>query len=190
MLKNLAFIALSALAVVLLIIYFGISFSFLREDIGKTVVIEKKKNAFIITKDGKEIKFHVNEIIECYYVKSAQSFLNRTIFYYHKYLNLVLYNYDKIFITNLIANPEVIIGELGLKIDEIKTYLPYVDKRIGNAIYNKQEYGIKVKEFYLLYAPKSIDELKLICKKSRIYSKYAIIAAKQIIRETTNTKSL
>jgi hypothetical protein len=185
-LKDFSFLALCAVVIIVSIIYFGISISFLSEDIGKMVEIDKEKNSIIITKDGKEKQFQINDIIKCYYVKSSESISFRSIFFYHKYLILILKDYDKIFITNLIANSELIIAELGLKVDIIETYLPYVDKGIGSAIYNKQEYDKKVKQFYLSFADKTIDELKLICKRSNIYSIYAIIAAKQIIKEKTN----
>jgi len=188
-LKDVAFLAFCAVVIIVSVIYFGISISYLGEDVGKTLVIDKEENALIITKDGKEKQVLIKDIIKCYYVKSSESVFFRSIFYHHEYLVLILENYDKVFITNLIAKPSVIIDELGLKVDKIETYLPYVDKKIGSGVYNNEEYDLKVKAFYLSFVDKSIDELQLICKRSSLYSKYAIIAAKQVIKEKTNANT-
>jgi hypothetical protein len=186
-LEDISFLAFFAVALFVAWLYFYISIGYLSEDLEKTVLIDNENHEIIITKDRKELRFQTNEIIKCYYVKGYENF-RRSIFYGHKYLVFILKDYSRVFITNLIADPDDLIRELSLTVKTIETYIPNVDKGIGNAIYNKEEYDTKVKEFYSSFSGKSITELTTICKRSNIYSKYAIIAAKQLIKEKNTCK--
>jgi len=149
------------------------------EDYNKTIILKDDK--IVVIKNNQSIVIARKDVIDSYYVKVDEYSRSRYQFSQYEYILIVLKEKKRIYITNLLCKPNMIIDYFNLKPEEINTNVPFIDRKLGDLNLTTQEFEKKVQEFIVTFGDKTEEDLLKICKQSNVYADYAIKAARQLL---------
>lgn len=159
-------------------------------DLTKKVSIDMHTKRIIIREGGKETVITHNDVIESYYVRVENLGGSRYKFPFYKYVLLVLKERKRVFITNLLCDPEFIIKHLDLNCKYINSNVPLIDRTLGECVLTSQEFENKVLEFENNFQDHSNEMLVNIINQKNVYTDYAREAASRILkRRKQNTNA-
>ena len=152
-------------------------------DLTKRVFIDENKKQLIIKSRRKEISITRNDIVESYYVRVASLRGSNYKFPFYKYILLVLKERKRIFITNLLCEPEFLIKHLDLNCKLINSNVPLIDRLLGEGVLTSKEFEDKVLEFENNFQVHSNATLSNIISQKNVYADYAREAASRILKK-------
>ncbi len=159
-------------------------------DLSKKVCVDKHTKRIIIRKGGTETVITHNDVVESYYVRVENIGGSRYKFPSYKYVLLVLKERKRVFITNLLCDPEVIIKHLDLNCKFINSNVPLIDRTLGGGVLTSKEFENKVLEFENNFQDHSNVMLVNIINQKNVYADYAREAASRILkRRKQNTNA-
>lgn len=150
-------------------------------DLTKKVFIDEINQILIIRKSGKNLVITPKEILDACIIRTNPG--NRSLFPLYRYVILILKERRRIFITNLLCEPEYIFNVLGLKMNVVESVIPFFDLNFGNAILTTKEFELKVLEYENLFKEHSDKMLNNIILQKETYTDYAREAAKRILKK-------
>jgi hypothetical protein len=157
-----------------------LSITYLFIDLTKKIIIDK--NNIVIIKRAKHISINHEDVIVSFYVKVDDFFAyTRYNFPMFKYIVLILKERKKVFITNLLCDPELIIKTLELDNKMILTPFPFLNPTLGNGVLTSKEYEKKVQEFEKLFQQNTNAMLAEIINNKNTYADYAREAATRLL---------
>lgn len=178
---------------IIVIIPLILSSCYLYVDLTKKVIIDEKNKALIIKKSGKDTIITRHDILDSCIIRTKKYGFSRSSFPLYRYVILVLSERRRIFITNLLCEPEYIMNVLNLKNNVVETTIPFLDWKYGNGILTTKEFESKVIEYETLFQDHTDKTLNNIVLQKETYADYAREAAKRILKKremntTANSK--
>lgn len=150
-------------------------------DLTKKVFIDEINKTIIIRKRSKDLVITPKDILDACIIRTNPG--NRSLFPLYKYVILVLKERRRIFITNLLCEPEYIFNVLGLKMNVVESVIPFFDLNYGNAFLTTKEFELKVLEYENSLKDHSDKMLNDIILQKETYADYAREAAKRILKK-------
>jgi len=180
-LTNSGYIIMSLFFLVILGPPIVLTITYFYEDLNKIITLKDKE--IIVVKNNQSIVIKRKDIIDSYYVKVDKYNMTRYKFPQYEYILIILKEKKRIYITNLLCKPNLIIDYINLKPEMIYTNVPFIDRQLGDLNLTTQEFEQKVQEFMVNYGDKTEEDLLKICKQSNLYADYAIKAARQLLNK-------
>jgi len=159
-----------------------LSITYFYTDLTKKVIIDQTKNQIVIKKRGKVTIISHDDVMDSFYVKVDDFIGYRSYtFPMYKYIVLILKERERVYITNLLCEPELIIDTLNLNCKTIYRNIPFLNLTLGGAVMTTKEFEIKVLEFENNFQEHSNSMLAEIIDQKNIYADYAREAASRIL---------
>ena len=160
-----------------------LSITYLFEDLNKTIQFDNITKSLIIKKGRKEKIVKRSEIIAAYKVMCDPYSSSRLKFYWYKYVLLIKNGKERIFITNLICNPEDILNFLKIKYKTFYWNIPVLSRSTGSEFLTTDEFIEKVIEYEEYFINHSDEQLNAIIHDSKTYTEYARQAASNLLKK-------
>ncbi len=174
-----AYLGLAILVIIPLIL----SSCYLYVDLTKKVFIDEKNKALVIKKSGKDTIITRHDILDSCTIRTKKYGFSRSSLPLYRYVILVLSERRRIFITNLLCEPEYIMNVLNLKNNVVETTIPFLDWKYGNGILTTKEFESKVLEYETIFHDHTDKMLNDIVLQTGTYADYAREAAKRILKK-------
>lgn len=159
-----------------------LSITYFYTDLTKKVIIDQNQNQIIIKKRRKETIISHEVVMDSFYVKADDFFSYRRYrFPMYKHIVLILKERERVVITNLLCEPELIIETLNLNCKTIYRNIPFIDRFLGGGVLTTKEFESKVLEFENNFQGHSNSMLAEIINQKNIYADYAREAASRIL---------
>ena len=159
-----------------------LSITYFYTDLTKKVIVDK--NQILIKKRGNLTVISQNDVMDSFYVKADEIFSYRKYrFPMYKYIVLILKERKKVYITNLLCEPELIINTLELNTKIIYIGFPFLKWTLGSGVLTSKEYETKVIEFEKNFHEHPDSKLAEIISQRHVYADYAIEAATRILNK-------
>ncbi len=177
--------AIIAYIIILIIIGapFILSITYLYTDLTKKVFINESLKQIIIIKKGKKAIITQSDIVESYLIKVIKRRGTWHKFPYFKYLLLVLKERERVYITNLLVEPESLIELLNIDCKLTHRNVPFISKSYGEDVLTSKEFEEKVLEFEHNFKDHTDSMLLNIVKQKKDYTDYAREAASRILEK-------
>jgi hypothetical protein len=174
--------------VLLLTIFFFppliLSVTYFYIDLTKKVYVDKSQKKIIIHKRGRETIIIQDDILDSFYVRVENKWRYKGYYFpMYKYIVLILKERKRVFITNLLCDPELIIGTMNLNSKIIYTNVPFINNSLGSGVLTTKEFESKVLEFETNFQEHSNSKLAEIISQRNVYADYAREAATRILNK-------
>jgi hypothetical protein len=174
--------------VVLLTIFFFppliLSVTYFYIDLTKKVYVDESTKKIIIHKRGRETIIRQDDILDSFYVRVEDKWRYKGYYFpMYKYIVLILKERKRVFITNLLCDPELIIGTLNLNPKIIYTNVPFINNSLGSGVLTTKEFESRVLEFETSFQEHSNSKLAEIISQRNVYADYAREAATRILNK-------
>jgi len=121
------------------LIPFFLSLTYIIEDLNKTVQFDVKNQILVVKKKNEIINIKRKEIIAAYQVMTEKNTGVRIYFPWYKYAIIITNKRKRIFVTNLICNPEEILSFFNINYKTIYWNIPLISRLIGSEFLIKKE---------------------------------------------------
>jgi len=163
-----------------------LSITYFYTDFTKEVIVDKTQ--ILVKQRGELTVISQNDVMDSFYVKADDIFSYRNYrFPMYKYIVLILKERKRVYITNLLCEPELIIKTLELDTKIIYTDFPFIKWTLGSGVLTSKEFETKVVEFEKNFQEHTESKLAEIISQRNIYADYAIEAATRVLnKKNTN----
>jgi len=165
-----------------------LSASYLYVDLTKKIFLDEHKNQIIVKRKNNSMTISAQDIVESYHVKVLNPFRRRLPLNACEYIVPVLKEREKIYITNLLIDPEQISKCLNIKYNLIITRIPFIDWQIGQGVLKSDELEHKVTELLERFQDYPTSQLAEILSQKSTYADNAREAASRLMN-TRKVKS-
>jgi hypothetical protein len=161
-----------------------LSITYFYIDLTKKVFIDVSQNRIIIRKRGKEIIIKQEDILDSFYVRVEDKWRYKGYYFpMYKYIVLILKERRRVFITNLLCEPELIINAMNLNRKLIYRNIPFINRNLGSGVLTTKEFESKVLEFENNFQEHPNYILADIISQRTVYADYAREAATRILKK-------
>jgi hypothetical protein len=158
-----------------------LSITYFYTDLTKQIRIGE--NQILVKKGGKLTVISHDDVVDSYYVRTDDIVSYRRYrFPMYRYIVLILKEGRRVFITNLLCEPELVIKTLALDNKIIYTDFPFLKWSIGSGVLTSKEYETKVLEFEKIFREHTNSRLAEIVSQRNVYADYAREAASRILK--------
>jgi hypothetical protein len=162
-------------------LFIVLSASYLYVDLTQKVYLDEYNCQIVVKKNISSLTISAQDIVESYHVKVLDPFRQRFPLNAYEYIVLALKERAKIYITNLLINPEQISKCLNIKYKLIITRIPFIDWRIRQGILKSDEFEQKVTEFLERFKDYPTSQLAEILSQKSTYADYAREVASRLM---------
>jgi|WetSurMetagenome_2_1015567.scaffolds.fasta_scaffold166558_2 hypothetical protein len=158
-----------------------LSITYILEDWNKTIKFDEENQILTIIKRKKVTTINRNEIIAAYEVKVDRYKTSSFSYSWYKYALIMRKERERIFITNLICNPEEVLSFFKIQYKSIFWNIPVISRNIGSEFLTTDEFNKLVVEFEEEFQNYSKEQLQNVLRNPQTYTDYARRAASNLL---------
>jgi len=144
--NDLPFLPILIFIIILLLfslIPFFLSLTYIIEDLCKTVQFDFKNQVLVVKKKNEIINIKKSDIIAAYKIVADEFIGVRLNFPWYKYVLIIKKGGKRVYITNLICDPEEIFSVFKIKYKTINWFIPVISRGIGTEFLTSDAFGKK-----------------------------------------------